>query len=946
MLLAKALKTAALIVGAVALVATGVGAIGVGAIGLTAATLTTIGTIAGVAASLMSLGAASLAGRPPPGTVAGNPTKFTIEKQSGIPYTMGRTLVGGRVAHRQYYGAKNVYESWVSILSLGPVKSVGPLLIDKLTAVALSGTAALGAYAGYMWLDTQIGATPEARALAGPAGAIPGWDPTSKLSGLAADLWTLKWDKEGKVFPTGVPVRGRVVEGVLVYDPRQDSTYPGGSGACRLGDEETYVYSENPACHAVTWAFGRYQNDVLVAGGGLAASGIDMATFAEWANVCDANGWKVGGTVFTEADNSWDVLRMIAQAGGGECVPVGARLAAIFSAPRVSIGTVTSNDVCGPVDVPATAASRIRRNTIIPKVRLEAQGWEMTPLDPVSVPEYVALDGASRPRELDFPLVQQADQGAELALYAMLNDRELDGISITAKIYALGYRPGDCLTIDIPEANLIGRDVILREREIDAASMAVTLVCRSETAEKHSFALGRSGVPPRTPDLSNPGVDLSAPSSADWQLVGATLSRDSLEVPALVITGAADDRALDAVVFDYRPYIAGAAEDVNWTGASIEPATVRRRDILGVLDRTQYEVGIRYRVRGSLSRRLVLGPVETSGSVVTYPDGTPIDDLKPAEPGATNGSPNGSYVGDRLAEEVNRLADLNGLNILGQILRGDALTALIDARTVLDGKQVGVVIGEVKAASEAANAVFAQNFAYLGARNGADNGWVLNGDSIEITGAGFASRSLTALTAEVDGHRADITDMQEILFDPSGVTLRSVNILDLDGNITGTVNTLTGERSDYVIYAENFRVVNPNGGQPITPFRITPDGTVTVTTLAYETLVPLFAGTYSQLNPAAGFQKFPGGYIRQWGQYRQQLTNEAAVRINFPVPFAALMGVSAIAFNADNSSFKDAWMQSTGDRDVAGATFKAQSATSDNRTIDGFDWEAWGTYAD
>jgi hypothetical protein len=107
--------------------------------------------------------------------------------------------------------------------------AVGPLEIDRVP-VTFSGGAATGGYAGYMWLTQQLGACPEASALAGPVGAIPGWSSSAKLSGLAADLWTLKFDTEGKKFPTGVPQRGRVVEGVYVYDPRQDSTYPGGSG--------------------------------------------------------------------------------------------------------------------------------------------------------------------------------------------------------------------------------------------------------------------------------------------------------------------------------------------------------------------------------------------------------------------------------------------------------------------------------------------------------------------------------------------------------------------------------------------------------------------------------------------------------------------------------------------------------------------------------------------
>lgn len=510
----RALRTAAFVVGAAALVATGVGAavsagligsVAAGAtsatfLGVTAATFTAAGAIAGAVGAGLSLAAAAVA---PKGSVGGSATQFKIDKDAGMPVAIGRTHSGGNVAHRQFYGSKNSLESWVTIHSIGPVRSLGPLLINK-AAVALNGTAVGGGYAGYMWLDQQLGACPEARAMAGPSGNFAGWGSTYKLSGLAADLWTLKFDDKGKVYPNGVPQRGRIVEGVYVYDPRQDSTYPGGSGGCRLGQEATYVWSENPALHAITWAFGRYQNGTLIAGGGLSAAGIDMPPFVDWANVCDANGWKVGGIVYTSTDNSWDILKMIAQAGGGEVMAVGAQLSCTFSAPRVSIGTITSADIIGDIDVPVSASRRLRRNTVIPRVRLESHGWEVVPLDAIAIPQYVTVDGGSRPKEIDFPLVQQVDQGAQLGLYEILNARELDGIVLPAKVYAIGYRPGDCLTVDIPEASLVARDVIVRGREIDGASMGVTLTCRSETQSKHPFCLGKTGVAPPTPDLSVP----------------------------------------------------------------------------------------------------------------------------------------------------------------------------------------------------------------------------------------------------------------------------------------------------------------------------------------------------------------------------------------------------------------------------------------------------------
>ena len=553
--MAKALKTAAIVVGAAALVATGIGAAagagllgswaaagGAIAFGATGATIASIGALASAGAAVLSLAASALS--KPPGSVgSASATKFKIDKEAGQPYLMGRTFSGGNVVHRAYYGAKNAYESWVTVHSIGPIKSLGPLQIDKVAQTFVGG-AATGQYAGAMWLQDQLGACPEALALTGPAGAIPGWSSTSKLSGLAADLWTLKSDDKGKVFPTGVPQRGRVAEGVFVYDPRLDSSYPGGSGTCRLGVESTYVWSENPALHALTWAFGRIQNGKLVAGGGMKMRGLSIPNFVDWANVCEANNWKVGGQVYSTSDNAWDVLRMIAQAGGGEVMPVGALLSCMFTAPRVSIGTITSADIIGDIDVPVSASRRVRRNTVIPKVRLETHGWEMTPLDALAIADFVIADGGTRPKEVELPLVQQVDQGAQLGLYDIWDARELDGIVLPLKIYALGWLPGDCLTVDVPEASLTSRPVVVRNREIDGASMGVTLTCRSETPGKHAFCLGRTGSTPPTPDLSVPPV---YPVSTRGAYVIRTkdvdfpLSSDDVSISIVSFHGVLDD---------------------------------------------------------------------------------------------------------------------------------------------------------------------------------------------------------------------------------------------------------------------------------------------------------------------------------------------------------------------------------------------------------------------
>ncbi|VXC63708.1 hypothetical protein [Sphingomonas sp. AX6] len=664
--MSKTLRTAAIVVGAVALAATGVGAAvsaGVLAASATTATIATIASVSQVVSAVALTASSATAGRP---VTLGNATKFKIDKEAGVPIAIGRTFVGGNVVHRQYYDdpgsrMKNQRESWVTVYSLGPVKALGPLLVDRV-AVSFNGSgAAVGVYSGNMWLDSQRGFSPEARALQAPTGYFPGWNASSKLSGLAADLWTLDFDSKGKKFPNGIPQRGRVVEGVYCWDPRQDSTYPGGLGPCRADDPSTHIYTECPWLHGLQHALGRVQNGQLIAGGGVKVSGVLVSTFVEAANVSDANGWKAGGVVYATTDNDWDILKMLAQAGGGEVFPIAGKLACSVAAPKVSIGTITSADIVGDIIAPSTASKRARRNTIIARIRLESHGWEMVPLTAVKVDEYIALDGAPRPREITYALVQHAKQAAELATYELMNAREIDGIILPCNFAHLAYLPGDCVTLQIPEANLVDREVVLRTRDLDPGNLGVTFSARTETAGKHPYALGKTTTPPPTPDLSVPSLDLDAPEG--WSAMSGTIDSEGIPLPALIVQGEVDNAAAEAVVFEYRPI--GATE---WWSAGNEAVNAVRKTIMQVAADTVYEVSVQYRVRGALTDRQLLEPVAIGRTYVSWRDGVEGDG-KPDD--------NADVTGDNVALDV--------LNI--------------------GGRPVGDVLGDIADISDAAEAI-------------------------------------------------------------------------------------------------------------------------------------------------------------------------------------------------------------------------------------------------
>lgn len=523
--MAKALKIIGTIAGAVALVATGVGIFAA-----TAATAKTAGSIAGIAGAVAGIAniGANLLTKPPP--ARGNVSQILISPDAPQPYVMGEGYFAGVLRHDTAYGATlkkvpNPYRFMAVVYSGGgPVQAITPW-VDQ---------GAVGSYySGFLYTDTQLGATPEADALAPQWAGAPGWNSTSKLSGYAAIGWSLKFDKDGKVFAAGLPQLGAYLQGVKVYDPRLDSTFPGGSGSCRLGTESTYVYSANPALHAGTYAYGRYQNGKRVMGIGLPAQAIDWANIAAWANVCEANGWTIFGVAYEPGDRRAN-LTDIAVAGGAVPVLAADQLSFHYAAPRVALDTITEADLAEDApSVTAMATWRERLNTLIPKYRSPDHNWELVSAEAVEVASYVTEDGETKQAEWAFNYVKDVDQASQLAAYRLVDGRELQPIEITCGPRMVAYRPGDCLNVDLPELGLDTPAVIMR-RQFDPASLTVTLTLMGETAAKHAYALGLTGTAPPTPAIGQTGEDrddiasgVANPNSLDSVLIAGSYITDA-----------------------------------------------------------------------------------------------------------------------------------------------------------------------------------------------------------------------------------------------------------------------------------------------------------------------------------------------------------------------------------------------------------------------------------
>lgn len=496
-------------------------------------------------------------------------TSWSADPNANVPLVFGRTGVGGNVAYRKGSGDfdKNKYETVTTVLSLGPIDAYEGLKCDR-KAVSFSGTSATSSpYSNRLWMDKQLGACPEASALNTGTGTKPGWTSAHKLSGLAADQITMRYDAKGKNTFTTEPQMLRIIRGLLCYDPREDSSYPGGSGLQRADDQSTWAFSKNPYIQGLTFALGWYQNGKRRGGAGQPIDTIDVASFVECANIADLNGWTSGGGEYTTGDDKWTVLKALLQAGGGEPIRDGAMLSCIIQAPRVAISTIYANDLIGKASVPRSRQRKDRLNGVVPKYRTEQNNWEQVSGTVARITDFVTIDGGERTKEIEYPMAQvesggTADQPTQLAGYDVEASREWMPITLPLKLRWIGYRTGDCIDCGIDDLGLAEKLLVIIKRSLDPSTGAVTLTARTEDPDKHDRVFALTGDLPPVTLFERP--DTPSDIALDTEDI-STVIANSFPI-GLTITANEDG---SVVISDHtRRYTDGHA-DVAVTGATL-----------------------------------------------------------------------------------------------------------------------------------------------------------------------------------------------------------------------------------------------------------------------------------------------------------------------------------------------------------------------------------------
>ena len=624
-----------------------------GALIATSSALATLATVTAAGIQALIYRGVAYALSPKVGASGGAPTTWSADPNAGIPFVVGRRGVAGQIVYREAYGEGNQMQSIVSVYSgAGPINAFSTWYGDAV-AYTFDGTTkrctAPTSRVNTCWLDRRTGSQPDT-ALAWPSpgwGTPTGWSASHDLSGKACSMLTLWQNEELTTWPAGEPKPIQVIQGLLAWDPRLDGTWPGGSGACRLATPSTWVYSTNPAIHALKWCLGYKENGVFVGGIGAAVGSIDVTAFIEAANIADTNGWTISGVPYS-TDDKYQVLQAMLQAAGA----LPARRAGMIScvtrgAIKTSLVTVSAAVTAGPMQINMGATREGRINTIIPRCVQEDQDWEMVAIDPVIGAGYVTEDGGrTRSRGIDYPYVSDKDQAAQLAYYDIADSREPISGTIPFKPYMRDLDPGDCFTITDTDLALSGQKCVVLSRDYDPASDVVTIQFRGETDAKHTAAAAISGTAPPAPVVG--GGDpytVDTPSVTDWSLAAGD-GVAALKVERLTTT----DLGNSGVLIEYRED--GATDWIAW--GEVPPAT-KTVELTGLTSASaDYEVALRYR-----NNIGILGDTP----LVFTPEAVPavaITDQGPLATSAlTEAEVRGRYLGEYAGDTAANSAGLN-----------------------------------------------------------------------------------------------------------------------------------------------------------------------------------------------------------------------------------------------------------------------------------------------
>ena len=434
---------------------------------------------------------------------------------------LGDTAFAADLRYNEPSGSEQRYVDAIIHLASHRVTRIREMRIgDKLAWTDTGGVQ--GEFAGFLTVELRPEAGPSAfHTVNGGAR----WGANTRLTGCATAR--IRIDRQGtkrtqSPFAGGLPQQVMFIgEGMPVYDPRRDSTVPGGSGAHRVNDQTTWQYRDgstvlgsNLALMALAWRLGWRINGVVSCGLGNPVSRLDLAAFAAAANVCDelvtlAGGgtqrrYHGGGLISDDADKQ-AIEQAFADCVGGWWDDGRGALGLFVSVNDLAGAVVSLNDddIQSPVKwdpFPDLAETWNVVRGLNPEPALPAN-FQPTEYPEVRIP---SLDGIDRVLQLNLAFIQDKRTPQRLAKQALQRAQYPALFSATFGTRGWLAKKGRVVELTCAKLGFAAElfRVVDRQKNVDGT---VNLVLRKENPAIYQWAAEESPpVVPATPITYNP----------------------------------------------------------------------------------------------------------------------------------------------------------------------------------------------------------------------------------------------------------------------------------------------------------------------------------------------------------------------------------------------------------------------------------------------------------
>lgn len=335
--------------------------------------------------------------------------------------------------------------------------------------------------------------------------------------------------------PNRITIRGN---GALLYDPRQDSTVPGGYGTHRADDQDTWgSYTnqddcDNPALQLLWWLIGWRINGKLSIGCGVPYQRIDMESFITAANICDENitlaaggtqkRYRTSGTA-SDSDDRMDIINTFLASMNGTLRDNGGRLTLTVMKNDLADYVIDfdDNDILDDFSWNQTRGLSETYNI--------ARGRYVDPSDNslyqmIEYPEVgiASVDGIERVVTIDLPYVEEGRRAQRIAKQVLERNQYRGMFSATFTIKALGCQVGDVVRLSFGPLGWSNKLFRIVSQEIGFDGR-VPLTMVEENAAIYAWDADESApITPVAPTVYNPlnnpfilGIADSA-TTADW----------------------------------------------------------------------------------------------------------------------------------------------------------------------------------------------------------------------------------------------------------------------------------------------------------------------------------------------------------------------------------------------------------------------------------------------